>query len=298
MAASPDRLIASCVISPSRDMVGVDVGALVGADEVGEEVVGIGVVGTGVEGATIGAGLVGIGLGAEVGLKVVGRFDGRAVGVLVATGVGIKEAITGACVSGSGSVGILVGGKVDGVGVVNAGARVGGDVTGLIVGVLVGFGIVGMSVAGPGPGSDDIAGALVGSRLVDSMVGLIVGSSNDADAGSLVGELSLEPEELDLLSDGCLRAFVLDDNEEIGDAFACFDDLLLFANLLDTVPFDILVFFRRRFFRCWTSFFRLFCRSFCNFALSTFLGNRFGILFLVLLLLLLLLVRSSRDFIR
>ena len=87
MAASPDILIASCVISPSRDKVGADVGPRVGAT----------VVGTGVDGATVGAGLVGMGLGAEVGLAVVGSLDGLAVGLFVAVpGVGDDEAITGA----------------------------------------------------------------------------------------------------------------------------------------------------------------------------------------------------------
>lgn len=293
MAASPEMLIASCVISPSRDKVGVDVGARVG------EVV----VGTGVDGATIGAGLVGMGLGAEVGLAVVGAMDGLAVGLFVATpGVGDDVARTGDAVSGSGNVGVLVGGRVDGAGVASVGptigARVGGDVTGPIVGVLVGFDVVGISVAGPGPGSDDITGASVGSGLVDSMVGLMVGSSDGADDGSLVGELSLEPEELDVLSDGGRRAFVLDVDE--GEAFVCLDDLLLFADLLDAVPFDILIFFRRRFFLCCITFLRLFCRSFTSFALSIFLGNRFGILLLVLLLLLFLLLlrRSSRALIR
>ena len=116
------------------------------------------------------------------------------------------------------------------------------------VGVIVGFISVGISVAGPGPGSDDIAGALVGSKLVASIVGLDVGSSDADDAGSLVGELSLEPEDSDLLSDGGRLAFVLDVDEE--DAFVCFDDLLLFADLLDAEPFDIFIRFRLRFFRC------------------------------------------------
>lgn len=291
MAASPDMLIASCVISPSRDKVGLDVGARVG------EIV----VGTGVDGATIGAGLVGMGLGAKVGLEVVGLFDGPGVGIFVAKpGVGDDVAITGDGVSGSGDVGVLVGGKVDGSGVAGEGptigARVGGDVTGLIVGVIVGFGVVGISVTGPGPGSDDIAGALVGSRLVDSMLGVRVGSSDDNDAGSLVGKSTLETEESDLLSDGGRRAFVLD----VDEAFVCFDDLLLFEDLLDAVPFDIFIFFRRRFFRCCITFLRLLCRSRSSFALSIFLGNKFGILLLVLLLslLLLLLHWSSRAFIR
>ena len=292
MAASPDMLIASCVISPSRDKVGVDVGARVG------EIV----VGTGVDGATIGAGLVGMGLGAKVGLKVVGLFDGPGVGIFVAKpGVGDDVAITGDGVSGSGDVGALVGGKVDGSGVAGEGttigARVGGDVTGLIVGVIVGFGIVGISVTGPGPGSDDIAGALVGSRLVvDSMLGVRVGSLDDNDAGSLVGESTLETEESDLLSDGGLRAFVLD----VDEAFVCFDDLLPFEDLVDAVPFDIFIFFRRRFFRCCITFLRLLCRSRSSFALSIFLGNRFGILLLLFLpsLLLLLLLWSSLAFIR
>lgn len=291
MAASPDILIASCVISPSRDKVGLDVGARVG------EIV----VGTGVDGATIGAGLVGMGLGAKVGLEVVGLFDGPGVGIFVAKpGVGDDVAITGDGVSGSGDVGVLVGGKVDGSGVAGEGptigALVGGDVTGLIVGVIVGFGVVGISVTGPGPGSDDIAGALVGSRLVDSMLGVRVGSSDDNDAGSLVGKSTLETEESDLLSDGGRRAFVLD----VDEAFVCFDDLLLFEDLLDAVPFDIFIFFRRRFFRCCITFLRLLCRSRSSFALSIFLGNKFGILLLVLLLslLLLLLHWSSRAFIR
>ena len=93
MAASPDMRIASCVISPSLDKVGVDVGAFVGAEKVGADVVGICVVGSGVEGATTGAILVGTGLGAED----VGILDGIDVGILVVTiGVGIKEAVTGA----------------------------------------------------------------------------------------------------------------------------------------------------------------------------------------------------------
>ena len=293
MAASPDILIASCVIFPPLDKVGVDVGAFVGADEVGAEVVGIGVVGAGVEGTTTGAGLVGRAVGAEV----VGILDGIDVGTFVATlGVGIREAATGACVSGSGREGIFVGG-VARVGRI-IGARVGLGVTGLLVGLLVGFFVVGVSVAGPGPGSDDIVGAIVGSKLVNSMVGVIVGSSDDADSGPLVGELSLEPDESELLSDGDCQVFDFDEDDEGGEAFACFDDLPLFEDLLDTVLCDIFNRFRRRFFRCRSIFFRLLCRFFCIFALSIFRGNRFGKLLFPLLLLLLLLLWSSRAFIR
>ena len=202
---------------------------------------------------------------------------------------------------------MFVGLEVDGGSVANVGetigARDGLEVTSLLVGipdgVVVGLISVGISVAGPGPGSDEIAGALVGSKLEVSIVGLEVGSSDVDDAGSLVGELSLEPEDSDLLSDGGRLAFVLDVDEE--DAFACFDDLLLFADLVDAEPFDFFIRFRRRFFRCRISFLRLLCRSFSSFALSMFRGKRFGMLLLallsVLLPLLLRLLFSSRALI-
>jgi hypothetical protein len=278
MAASPDILIASCVIFPSRDNVGVAVGANeVGAVVVGAEVVGAEVVGADVAGASTGAS-VAMGLGWIVWRSVAGGRDGEEMGAFVLiTGVGSEEPITGAGVCGSEIVGTSVGGGVE-------------DVFGVRVGAIIGT-REGWNVGGPGPGSDGAVGATVGSKPIASKVGLIVGSSDKIDAGSPVENESFEAEESDLVSDEERLGFAAADDDDDRD-------LPLFADLLVARSLAYLR-FCLRFFLCILNFFRLFNRFFWSFAMSISRGNKLGILlFLVLLLLLLLLLGFSRFLIR